>query len=582
MANEFGNSVADYRMKVVGPRAAKLKAMQAQEEALRKEAAGMAPDFAELSELMIKDPMHDTDLKADVARLNALQSNFLRESRKDPFLMFSPEGLQIAKQVRNFKNDPNRQRNIAAYKSNLKVMEKVDKDGIALDPYVVRGQIQKDGEGKSVTVGQMFKHIDENVGKGANFSVSQSVGDEAVTRLSAVLGSTGENANTTYSEYDGAKIGLEPGSTIMKTIRTSNATQIRKMLDGMLGQGMIAGGDWDALLSRATSSLMATGKYDPKTIQHDAEEKAIDYIKLMAEGKTSELIKTSLVSSGKLNGGGSNRPEKIGSAADQLFSQSLQIVNADQGEASFGTGSLLPTNQLVGDFGQGTSLIGTNKMLSSAGLSARNIYAEGMGQSIRASGENKVDGGFTAEEGKHILENAIISGEGLKMFKWWATTDNRQASKEDVRKIQRINKLNFNNADKAAAMKEAGFEGWQERLFGSIEAEMALEDDEWLRSEYDTDIGNKIKLLPGTKVHKMSEEDAKEYLKKTKGVNESRIEKDSERLSFQLTFLANPNFDVDTVNNLATDANTGNVSPGTNNVGASGTQAKSGVLSYFD
>lgn len=538
MAKDFGRRFTDFRVNTINPGVAQFQAGSAAEQQLRAESAAQNPDFANVLDLISKEDMHTFDREADVAALGQMQSQFFEAAQKDPFVMFSREGKQLASQVNRFLNDPQRKRKVEAFKFNQESIKQAQKDGQLRDIYVSGGVIGGPEGLPPGTLANSWQVADQMKGGNFRLNFSQNTHQGALKNVQNALANAGQTSTTGFRNFDGEALGIQEGTMIEKVMHKGNEQQVAAIVQGMVEDGMIAGSDWDALLSKAAGEILQSGQYDPATLQDEASRRAIGYIQTIGRGQTDSINSRSLSNIPGLAGGGAGgKADRLSGFTDQAVSRNKDITMITSG----GTGLQFQAGQhdlsaLIGKGRNGSSLLGENTWFNNLGAANHNM-------SIGMPGETGTK--MSSASMDYIRNHAELSGEGAFYFDTYAIGD-QQVSADDVEFIQNIQKSGMSPQDKRNELASRGLQNAVPRKFAKMEVQMPQKDF-LLISGDDSKVFDEIESAGIESSGTYSEEDILRYRDRIKLSSSEELNEGSDKYSFSLYFPVNSNFDVESI-----------------------------------
>lgn len=541
LSNNFGNRLSNFRANVINPDVIQDQAISGVEGELRARGAKMSPDFAQVFELISKDPMHTFDKRVDVQGLQQLQTDFLDRVSRDPFIMFTPEGRQLSRQVTNFLQDPERIRRVENFQFNKESIERASKDKILSDVFVSGGVVGGENE-LFGTVANQWQVIDNMTGGSQRLNITQNSFGKAKKNIEESLAKAGKIKTTDF-------IGLNTGAeTIERVITSDNNQQLAILIEGMVDKGMIDGSDYDAFLSRAAKDVMTEAanqgvQLNREETQIRAEARLVDMVRNLAKGQREFLQTKSLSQNPTLSGLGGGSTAKTGPITAMLLNKNHTVnfqsnaVNEDG--VPIATRIAFPASQIDTatmwkqnlNTGAGNKNLRENQLMSLLGGTNRNIM------SIGAPGERNVPLSFEARD--FLVRRGIITSP-VSFADVPITSSGQMLTADQLASISNIQtRTDLSPAEKQQMFRQIGYTGQtQEHLIYEIEVGFedgvfGGDDEDFIDQFEETGIGSIEEFR--------TEDEANQYKYDLGGVQNDNINSGSKRYRVTVTVPTDPN-----------------------------------------
>lgn len=409
---------------------------------LLQEAASLLPDYAKLTDTLLKNEMHYADNVRAKNVLDSYTQAYMENYQKNPYYSFSREGRNLSKSMQAVVQNPALQSLAQQYKIDQGRLDQADKDGVTQQYDVNENGIKvqtSDGQVKRkfrvedgdtpLTIGDSYQYV-HNItgGSGGGFKYDMSNGTDVNNNIEKAFSGIGDDKV--------ARDILEEGKRI---VQQGNNRQVNSRIQWLLAQG-ISQSDLNYIYADYAKK---TGRFDI----NEAKKYAVHYINDYASGvrdSTSDISYIDDIRKGKSPGGSEKEvqlPTSYSSAILGSEGKRSITLATPQGNVLVGEGNIL-TNDIFKEAPKSYTEDGVEN--KSHKITDLDVFRKAIanGAFVPAAISNKdqgINAGDMTQAPKSVFKNMVISeSEAPSLQVMIKDNKGNPASAGDVQRINGV------------------------------------------------------------------------------------------------------------------------------------------------
>lgn len=259
---------------------------------LLQEAASLLPDYAKLSDELLKNKLHHVDSTRVKNKLDSYTQAYMDKYSQNPFFSFSREGRNLAKEMQGVVKDPMLTALTQQYEKDVQRWDQADKDGVSTEYDVneqgirvlntATGRVERkfnldSKTDRPLTIDESYHYINNVVGGasgGFNYEMSSA------KDLDSTIEKAFSNIGNDHTERDILAEGK-------KIVEGGNVRQVDTRIKWLLNQGL-SQGNLNRIYAEYTKKA---GKFDI----NEAKKYALHYVNNYAESKKDHVSNISYI-----------------------------------------------------------------------------------------------------------------------------------------------------------------------------------------------------------------------------------------------------------------------------------------------